>query len=42
VATDFWEIAGWEVTGGQSFEKSDPRPAWISPEQAARAGLRPR
>jgi short-subunit dehydrogenase len=39
VATDYWEIAGWGVTGGQSFEKSVPRPAWISPEQAARAGL---
>ena len=39
VATDFWEVAGWEVTGGQSLEKSIPRPAWISAEQAARAGL---
>jgi short-subunit dehydrogenase len=39
VATDFWEISGWEVLGGQSFEKAVPRPAWISPEQAAKAGV---
>jgi short-subunit dehydrogenase len=39
VATDFWEIAGWEVTGGQSFEKAVPRPAWITAEHAARAGV---
>jgi short-subunit dehydrogenase len=39
VATDFWEISGWEVTGGQTFERAVPRPAWISPEQAARAGV---
>ncbi len=39
VATDFWEISGWEVQGGQTFEQAVPRPAWISPEQAARAGI---
>ena len=39
VSTDFWEISGWEVTGGQTFERAVPRPAWISPEQAARAGV---
>jgi short-subunit dehydrogenase len=39
VETDFWGIAGWEVTGGQSFEKAVPRPAWISAEHAARAGV---
>jgi short-subunit dehydrogenase len=39
VATDFWEISGWQVQGGQSFEKAVPRPAWISPQQAARAGI---
>lgn len=39
VATDFWEISGWQVHGGQTFEKAVPRPAWISPEQAARAGI---
>jgi short-subunit dehydrogenase len=39
VSTDFWEIAGWEVTGGQSFEKAVPGPAWVSAEHAARAGV---
>jgi uncharacterized protein len=39
VTTDFWEIAGWEVTSGQSFEQAVPGLAWISPEQAARAGV---
>ncbi len=39
VATDFWQISGWEVHGGQTFEKAVPRPAWISPEQAAKAGI---
>jgi hypothetical protein len=40
VATDFWEISGWQVTGGQTFEQAVPRPAWITPEQAARAGVK--
>jgi uncharacterized protein len=39
VYTDFWEIAGWEVAGGRSFERAVPRPAWISAEHAARAGI---
>jgi short-subunit dehydrogenase len=39
VTTDFWEISGWEVSGGQSFERAVPRPAWITAEQAARAGV---
>lgn len=39
VQTEFWEISGWEV-GGYSFEKAVPRPAWITAEQAARAGVR--
>jgi uncharacterized protein len=39
VSTDFWQISGWEVHGGQTFENAVPRPAWISPEQAARAGV---
>lgn len=39
VATDFWRISGWRVSGGQSFEQAVPRPAWITPEQAARAGV---
>jgi hypothetical protein len=40
VATDFWEISGWQVTGGQSFEQAVPGPAWITPQQAARAGVK--
>lgn len=39
VYTDFWEISGWQVAGGRSFERSVPRPAWISAEHAARAGI---
>jgi short-subunit dehydrogenase len=39
VATDFWDIAGWQVSSGQSFEKAVPRPALISPERAARDGV---
>lgn len=39
VATDFWEISGWQVSGGQTFEQAVPKAAWISPEQAARAGV---
>jgi uncharacterized protein len=39
VATDFWEISGWEVTGGQTFERAVPRPAWITAEEAARAAV---
>ncbi len=39
VYTDFWDISGWEVAGGRSFERAVPRPAWISAEQAARAGV---
>jgi short-subunit dehydrogenase len=39
VSTDFWEISGWEVQGGQTFEKAVPKPAWISAEDAAKAGV---
>jgi short-subunit dehydrogenase len=39
VSTDFWEISGWEVAGGQTFEKAVPKPAWIAPEDAAKAGV---
>ena len=39
VYTDFWEISGWEVAGGRSFESAVPGPAWISAEYAARAGV---
>ena len=41
VETEFWEIAGWQVGGGQSFEKAVPAPArLITAEDAARAGVR--
>ena len=39
VETDFWQIAGWEVKTGQSFEQAVPRPAVISAQEAARAGV---
>ncbi len=38
VTTDFWEISGWSVQG-QSFESAVPRPAWVSPEECARAAV---
>jgi short-subunit dehydrogenase len=38
VTTDFWEISGWSVQG-QSFESAVPKPAWVSPEDCARAGV---
>jgi uncharacterized protein len=40
VKTDFWDQAGWQVKGGQSFESALPGPALISPRQAARAGIK--
>jgi len=39
VATEFWGIAGWQVATGQSFDQAVPRPAMITAEQAARAGV---
>ena len=39
VTTDFWEISGWEVQGGKTFESAVPRPAWITAQDAARAGV---
>jgi short-subunit dehydrogenase len=39
VETDFWQIADWQVASGQSFERAIPKPALISAEQAARAGV---
>jgi uncharacterized protein len=39
VSTEFWDVAGWELGGGQAFEKAVPRPAWVTAEQAARAGV---
>jgi uncharacterized protein len=38
VDTDFWQIAGWEVQGGKSFERAVPG-TLITPQQAARAGV---
>lgn len=38
VATDFWKHAGWELGSG-SFESAVPRPAWVTAEQAAAAGV---
>ena len=40
VSTEFWDVAGWEVASGQSFEKAVPKPAWVTPEQAASAGVK--
>jgi uncharacterized protein len=40
VSTEFWDVASWKFTGGQTFESTVPGPAWITPEQAARAGVR--
>jgi uncharacterized protein len=40
VSTDFWEVAGWEVGSGQTFEHAVPRQVWVSAEQAAEAGVK--
>jgi short-subunit dehydrogenase len=40
VSTEFWDIAGWEVASGQSFEKAVPRQAWVTAEEAAEAGVK--
>jgi short-subunit dehydrogenase len=39
VSTEFWDVAGWEA-GGQAFEKAVPRPAWVTPEETAQAGVK--
>ena len=39
VSTDFWEISGWSVAGGETFESAVPKPAWITPKQAATEGI---
>ena len=39
VETDFWQGADWQVAGGRSFEKAFPRPALVSVEDVARAGV---
>lgn len=38
VATEFWEIAGWEVSG-ESMEQAVPGPAWVRAEDVAHAGV---
>lgn len=38
VETDFWQIAGWETSGGKSFERAVPG-TLISPGQAAQAAV---
>jgi uncharacterized protein len=40
VSTEFWDTAGWEVAGGQSFENAVPRPAWVTADEAAQAGVK--
>ena len=39
MTTEFWDIAGWEVSG-QSFEKAVPRQAWVTAEHAAADGVK--
>jgi hypothetical protein len=39
VTTEFWDAAGWQA-GGQKFENAVPRPAWVSAQDAARAGVK--
>jgi short-subunit dehydrogenase len=39
VSTEFWDVAGWEVAGGQAFEKAVPRPAWVTAAETAKAGV---
>jgi short-subunit dehydrogenase len=40
VETEFWDQAGWRVRGGKSFEKAIPKPARLTAEDTARAGVR--
>jgi uncharacterized protein len=40
VSTEFWDVAGWQVGSGQSFEKAVPRPAWVTAAEAASAGVK--
>jgi short-subunit dehydrogenase len=39
VETEFWDQAGWQVRGGKSFDKAIPKPARLTAEDAARAGV---
>jgi short-subunit dehydrogenase len=40
VSTEFWDVAGWEVGSGGSFESAVPRPLWVTAEETASAGVR--
>jgi short-subunit dehydrogenase len=40
VSTEFWDVAGWQVGSGQTFENAVPRQVWVSAEQAAEAGVK--
>ena len=39
VETDFWKEADWQVAGGRSFEKAFPKPALVSVQDVAKAGI---
>jgi short-subunit dehydrogenase len=39
VRTAFWEIANWDMAGGDSGESIMNKVAWIGPEQAAREAI---
>ena len=39
VSTEFWDVADWQA-GGQAFESAVPRPAWVTAEQTAKAGVK--
>jgi short-subunit dehydrogenase len=40
VSTEFWDVAGWEVGSGGSFESAVPKPLWVTAEETASAGVR--
>ncbi|HEX5195105.1 MAG TPA: SDR family oxidoreductase [Solirubrobacteraceae bacterium] len=40
VSTEFWDVAGWEVGSGGSFQSAVPGPLWVTAEETARAGVR--
>ena len=39
VETEFWQGADWQVAGGRSFEKAFPKPALVSVQDVAKAGV---
>jgi hypothetical protein len=40
VSTEFWDVAGWEIGSGGSFESAVPRPLWVTAEETAQTGVR--